>query len=47
MEQVIDQKWVCSNCDCEISDEMEYTDNDGVCDDCFSIPIKKRIGQVK
>lgn len=47
MEQVIDQKWICSKCECEILDEIEYVDNRGVCDDCFSIPIKKRVGKLR
>lgn len=47
MEQVIDQKWICSKCNCEIIDEAEYIDNHGVCDDCYSIPLKKRIGKLR
>lgn len=47
MEQVIDQTWICSNCHCEITDEAEYLDNSGVCDDCYSIPLKKRIGKLR
>jgi hypothetical protein len=47
MEQITDVKWVCSGCSKEITDETEYLDNDGLCDDCYSIPIKKRIGKVR
>ena len=31
----------CSNCGKEIMDEWEYHDNKGICDDCYSIPLKK------
>lgn len=34
----------CSKCDKEILDEWEYHDNNGVCDDCYSIPLKKSRG---
>lgn len=47
MEQVINQIWICSNCNCEITDEAEYIDNDGVCDGCYSITLKKRIGKLR
>ncbi|MEH7346989.1 hypothetical protein V7122_24455 [Bacillus sp. JJ1532] len=43
MEQVI-ENWICSNCNLEITDEREYLDNNGVCDDCYSIPLKKKLG---
>lgn len=46
MEQVTEQKMVCSSCNGIITDEREYLDNDGVCDDCYSIPLKKRLGLV-
>ncbi|WP_156416252.1 hypothetical protein [Cytobacillus dafuensis] len=42
MEQVI-EKWICSNCSIEITDENEFIDNNGVCDECYSIPIKKKL----
>ena len=45
MEQVT--HWICSKCNTVITDEHEYLDNDGVCDDCYSIPIKKRRGLLK
>jgi DNA-directed RNA polymerase subunit RPC12/RpoP len=44
MDQV---KMICSKCKAEIEDEQEYLDNDGVCDDCYAIPIKKRVGKLK
>lgn len=48
VEESIDvQQWTCSKCQQVIMDENEYIDNKGVCDDCFSIPIKKRIGLIK
>ncbi|MGM0900919.1 MAG: hypothetical protein ACQEXB_07430 [Bacillota bacterium] len=47
MEQVANQQWICSECNKVITDEAEYTDNNGVCDECYSIPIKKRIGKVR
>jgi DNA-directed RNA polymerase subunit RPC12/RpoP len=47
MEQVTKQLWICSKCKKEITDEVEFVDNEGVCDDCFSIPIKKRIGKLR
>lgn len=42
MEQVI-ERWICSSCSIEITDEMEFIDNKGVCDDCYSIPLKKKL----
>ncbi len=47
MEQETLEKWICSECNAPIEDEAEFTDNDGVCDDCFSLRIKKRVGLVK
>lgn len=47
MEQVTEQQWICSKCNNVITDEDEYKDNNGVCDDCYSIPIKKRIGKLR
>lgn len=44
MEQVTGSKWNCSNCGKKINDENEYIDNKGVCDDCYSIPVRKRRG---
>jgi DNA-directed RNA polymerase subunit RPC12/RpoP len=46
MEQNVKEKWICSQCNSEIADYTEYVDNDGVCDDCYSIPLKKRRGLV-
>ncbi|MBN6888982.1 Zn finger protein HypA/HybF involved in hydrogenase expression [Cytobacillus horneckiae] len=43
MEQV-KQRWICSKCKQEIDDKNEYYDNKGVCDQCFSIKLKKRRG---
>lgn len=43
MEQVT-EKMICSECNCEIVDTAEFMDNNGVCDECYSIPIKKRRG---
>ncbi|WP_180968224.1 hypothetical protein [Cytobacillus massiliigabonensis] len=42
MEQAV-EKMICSNCRVEITDEREYLDNKGVCDDCYSIPIRKKL----
>lgn len=47
MEQVTVQQWICSKCQKEITEEAEYIDNHGVCDDCYSLPIKKRMGKLK
>ncbi|SEM19762.1 hypothetical protein SAMN05192533_101381 [Mesobacillus persicus] len=47
MEQVTEQQWICSKCNNVITDEDEYQDNNGVCDDCYSLPIKKRIGKLR
>jgi len=47
MGQVTEQMWICSRCKKEIVEEAEYLDNNGVCDECYSIPIKKRIGKLK
>jgi hypothetical protein len=46
-ESVKVQQWKCSKCDQPIVDENEYIDNDGVCDTCYSLLIKRRIGLVK
>lgn len=46
-EAVQIQQWKCSKCHAIILDENEYMDNDGVCDTCYSLPIKKRIGSVR
>lgn len=46
MNQTV-EKWICSKCNKAIADEAEYIDNKGLCDDCYSIPIKKRIAKVK
>jgi DNA-directed RNA polymerase subunit RPC12/RpoP len=43
-ELVAKQSLKCSNCGKEIMDEWEYHDNNGVCDDCYSIPLKKSRG---
>lgn len=46
-EAVTEQQWHCSTCNQIITDENEFIDNKGVCDECYSIPIKKRIGKVR
>jgi hypothetical protein len=46
MEQV-KKKWICSKCNKDIMDEVEFIDNGGICDDCYSIPVKKRIGRIR
>jgi hypothetical protein len=46
MEQAATEKWICSTCKSKIADYTEFVDNDGVCDDCYSIPLKKRRGLV-
>jgi hypothetical protein len=46
MEQAATGKWICSACKSEIADYSEFVDNDGVCDECYSIPLKKRRGLV-
>jgi hypothetical protein len=46
MEQVT-KKLICSKCRKEISDEIEFRDNGGICDDCYSIPVMKRIGRIR
>lgn len=38
-----EQLFICSKCGATITDETEYIDNSGICDDCYSIPFKKRI----
>ncbi|HLU22831.1 MAG TPA: hypothetical protein VKZ77_10170 [Bacillaceae bacterium] len=45
-ESVEKQPLKCSECDKEIMDEREYQDNNGVCDDCYSIPFKKSRGLI-
>ncbi|WP_251552018.1 hypothetical protein [Neobacillus muris] len=45
-ESIDNQPLKCSNCDKEIMDEWEYHDNNGVCDDCYSIPLKKSKGLI-
>ncbi|HZG71760.1 MAG TPA: hypothetical protein VEY51_09515 [Chondromyces sp.] len=45
MEKAAEQL-ICSQCQTEIADEQEYEDNGGVCDDCYSIPLRKRRGLV-
>jgi DNA-directed RNA polymerase subunit RPC12/RpoP len=45
MNKILDQKWICSDCKALMTDEAEYVDNAGVCDDCYSKPIKMRIGK--
>ena len=47
VEQKTLGKWFCSECNMEIEDETEFTDNDGICDDCHSMRLKKRIGLIK
>ncbi|MGM0879092.1 MAG: hypothetical protein ACQEWV_31755 [Bacillota bacterium] len=44
-ESITDQQWQCSKCKRGFKDENEYIDNKGVCDECYSIPLKKRIGK--
>lgn len=46
-ESVYVQQWRCSKCDQLILDENEYLDNDGVCDTCYSLSFKRRIGLLK
>ncbi|CAM4011928.1 hypothetical protein [Mesobacillus zeae] len=46
MEQVT-EKMICSKCNAEITVEREYQDNDGICDDCYGLQIKKLIGRVR
>ena len=41
---IANQSLKCPKCGKEIMDEWEYHDNNGVCDDCYSIPLKKSIG---
>ena len=43
-ELIAKQSLKCSKCGKEIMDEREYHDNNGVCDDCYSIPLKKSRG---
>jgi hypothetical protein len=45
-EETVNDQWECSGCKQEITDEQEYYDNDGVCDDCYSIPVRKRRGLI-
>lgn len=46
-ESVQIQQWKCSKCNHIILDENEFLDNDGVCDTCYSMQLKRRIGLVK
>jgi formylmethanofuran dehydrogenase subunit E len=46
-ESTVVQQWICSKCEQVITDENEYIDNKGVCDDCFRIPLKRRLGLLK
>ena len=42
MEKSIEnQPLKCSKCDKERMAEWEYHDNNGVCDECYSIPFDK------
>ena len=45
-ESIANQSLKCSKCGKEIMDEREYHDNNGVCDDCYSIPLKKSRGLI-
>lgn len=45
-ESNANQSLKCSKCGKEIMDECEYRDNNGVCDDCYSIPLKKSRGLI-
>jgi len=45
-ESIESQQLICSKCEKEIMDECEYYDNNGVCDDCYSIPLKKSRGLI-
>lgn len=45
MNDTVD-KWNCSGCHRVIREEAEYVDNGGVCDDCYSKHIKRRLGKV-
>ncbi|WP_191090883.1 hypothetical protein [Niallia endozanthoxylica] len=45
-ESIESQQLKCSKCEKEIMDEWEYYDNNGVCDDCYSIPLKKSRGLI-
>jgi DNA-directed RNA polymerase subunit RPC12/RpoP len=45
-ESIENQPLKCFKCDKEIMDEREYQDNNGVCDDCYSIPLKKSRGLI-
>ena len=45
-ELTANQSLKCSKCGNEINDEWEYHDNNGVCDDCYSISLKKSRGLI-
>jgi DNA-directed RNA polymerase subunit RPC12/RpoP len=45
-ELIANQSLKCSKCGKEIMDEWEYHDNNGVCDDCYSIPLRKSRGLI-
>lgn len=47
MDKIVIQEYFCSECNAVIFDETEYTDNVGVCDECYSLPIKNRLGILK
>jgi hypothetical protein len=47
VEQVDKKVGICSKCEKEITDEIEFRDNGGICDECYSIPVKKRIGRLR
>ncbi|WP_180956564.1 hypothetical protein [Bacillus canaveralius] len=43
----MEQIWNCSECSGEISDEREFIDNGGICDDCYSTPFRQKIASKK
>ena len=45
-ESIENQLLKCSKGDKEVMDEWEYHDNNGVCDDCYSISMKKNRGLI-
>lgn len=45
-ESIANQSFKCSKCGREIMDEREYHDNNGVCDDCYSISLRKSRGLI-
>jgi|tagenome__1003787_1003787.scaffolds.fasta_scaffold14945881_1 DNA-directed RNA polymerase subunit RPC12/RpoP len=45
-ESIVNQSLKCSNCGKEIMDEWESHDNNEVCDDCYSLPLKKSRGLI-